>query len=56
MLDGRLDLQESQEICKKIDFYEQERSQREIYSDEELQVLIVGLIFCLILTPTRGSL
>ena len=50
------DLVESQEICKEKEFYEQQRRQREIYSDEELQTCILGLIFCLLLTPTRGTL
>ena len=47
---------ESQEICKEKEFYEEQRRQREIYSDEELQTYILGLIFCLLLTPSRGTL
>lgn len=47
---------ESQEILKEKEFYDEQRSHREIYSDEELQTYILGLIFCLLLTPTRGTL
>lgn len=47
---------ESQEICKEKEFYEEQRCQREIYADDELQTYILALIFCLLLTPTRGTL
>jgi hypothetical protein len=53
---GKEDLANSTEILKENEFYEQERRQREIYSDEELHVYILSLIFCLLLTPTRGTL
>jgi len=38
------------------DLYQQERSFRGIYHDEELHALIIYLIFSLILTPQRGTL
>lgn len=53
---GKEDPANSTEVLKENEFYEQERRQREIYSDEELHVYILSLIFCLLLTPTRGTL
>jgi hypothetical protein len=38
------------------DIYNQERSVRGIYNDDELHALIIFLIFSLILTPQRGTL
>lgn len=38
------------------DLYNQERSFRGIYHDDELHALIIFLIFSLILTPQRGTL
>ena len=46
----------SMEVMKEPEFYERERRQREIYADSDLQVTIIGLIICLLLTPTRGTL
>ena len=46
----------SLEVMKEPEFYERERRQREIYADSDLQVTIIGLILCLLLTPTRGTL
>ena len=47
---------ENQDNVQEKEFYEEQRKCREIYCDEELQVYILGLIFCLLLTPTRGTL
>lgn len=47
---------DEQDICKENEFYEQQRKQREVYSDDDLQINILGLIFCLLLSPTRGTL
>jgi hypothetical protein len=37
-------------------FYQKERRARPIYHDEELHVLMISLITCLLLKPQRGTL
>lgn len=37
-------------------FYLKERSVRLIYQDDELHVLILSLMMCLLLKPERGTL
>jgi hypothetical protein len=37
-------------------YYLKERSMRPIYQDEELHVLMISMIVCLLLTPERGTL
>ncbi len=37
-------------------FYLKERNNRLLYHDTELQIYIIGLIMCLIIMPTRGTL
>lgn len=37
-------------------FYMKERSMRPIYQDEDLHVMMLALIVCLLLTPERGTL
>ena len=37
-------------------FYMKERSMRPIYQDEELHVMMLALIVCLLLNPDRGTL
>ena len=38
------------------DFYLRERSTRPIYLDDELHVLMLSLMMCLLLKPGRGTL
>ena len=37
-------------------FYLKERNNRVLYQDQEIQVLIISLLFSLIITPSRGTL
>lgn len=37
-------------------FYLKERNNRLLYHDPELQVLLISLLMCLIITPSRGTL
>jgi serine/threonine protein kinase len=50
------ELASSREVLQEPEFYERERLQREVYCDDELHVSMLGLVFCLLLTPTRGTL
>jgi len=45
-----------QMLMSEAMFYLKERGARPIYQDEELHVLMVSLIFCLLLRPQRGTL
>jgi len=47
---------DNKNMWAESEFYERERKNREIYVDEDLHVSMVALIFCLLLTPTRGTL
>jgi len=38
------------------DFYMRERNTRPIYLDDELHVLMLSLMMCLLLKPERGTL
>lgn len=43
-------------IVSQNEVHNKERNIRGIYHDDELHALIIYLIFCLILTPQRGTL
>ena len=45
-----------EDIIDASNFYNKERSNRLLYHDTELHVLIISIVTCLILTPTRGTL
>ena len=45
-----------EDIINANNFYNKERSNRLLYHDTELHVLIISVVVCLVLTPTRGSL
>ena len=47
---------DNKNMWAESEFYERERKNREIYVDEDLHVSMVALVFCLLLTPTRGTL
>lgn len=55
-LQNKDELASSREVLQEPEFYERERLQREVYCDDELHVCMLGLVFCLLLTPTRGTL
>mmetsp|Transcript_10661 Transcript_10661/g.20673 ORF Transcript_10661/g.20673 Transcript_10661/m.20673 type:complete len:1973 (-) Transcript_10661:893-6811(-) len=55
-MDAKDELASSREVLQEPEFYERERLQREVYCDDELHVCMLGLVFCLLLTPTRGTL
>lgn len=40
----------------EANFYLKERNARPIYQDEELHVLMISLLVCLLLRPERGIL
>jgi len=54
----RLKIQELKEedLSNLNIFYLKERNNRLLYHDNELQIYIIGLIMCLIITPFRGTL
>jgi len=43
-------------INTEANFYLKERNARPIYQDEELHILMLSLITCLLLKPERGIL
>ena len=44
------------ELLTENIFYYSERKMRKIYEDDELHVLVLSLMICLLLTPSRGTL
>lgn len=46
---------EQKDVSEEV-FYMKERSVRPIYQDDELHVLMLSLMMCLLLKPERGTL
>jgi hypothetical protein len=45
-----------EDIIDATNFFNKERANRLLYHDSDLHVLIISIVICLILTPTRGTL